>query len=232
MYCGYCGRLIQRCACGSPESDICRFLARAGRQYAPAFQPRPPKWAVPPQIKRRERATLKRHYREWFRRLVELHGERCANCGAGGKTGARSRDSHRQRRLVTARQPPAPLRPMQSDQGQIDDRLPRVQTSRMKRASGLKRAKVASLTKARKFVCGALPRRVKYECRGIARRRCAVDRAAVPEMRIEDDDRASRPGQESLVRVGLPRIFERVLRGLDEFGVKRETISRRPHFPA
>ena len=85
MYCGYCGRLIQRCACGAPESDICRFLARAGRQYAPAFQPRPPKWAVPPQIKRRERATLKRHYREWFRRLVELHGERCANCGAGEK---------------------------------------------------------------------------------------------------------------------------------------------------
>ena len=82
MYCGYCGRLSHRCACGAPESDIRRFLARAGRQYAPLLQSRPPKWAVPPQIKRRERATLQRHHGEWFRRLAALHGERCANCGA------------------------------------------------------------------------------------------------------------------------------------------------------
>ncbi len=85
MYCGYCGRLIRRCACGAPESDIRRFLARAGRQYAPLLQQSPPKWAVPPQIKRRERATLQRHYREWFRRLASDGGERCANCGAGEK---------------------------------------------------------------------------------------------------------------------------------------------------
>lgn len=83
MYCGYCGRLSHRCACGAPESDIRRFLARAGRQYAPAFQQCPPKWAVPPQMKRRERVTLQRHYREWFRRLATRYGERCANCGAG-----------------------------------------------------------------------------------------------------------------------------------------------------
>lgn len=81
--CGYCGRLIRRCACGAPESDIRRFFARGGRQYAPMVQERPPRWAVPPQIKRRERTTLQQHYREWFRRLAALHGERCANCGAG-----------------------------------------------------------------------------------------------------------------------------------------------------
>ena len=85
MYCGYCGRLSHRCACAAPESDIRLFFARAGRQYAPLLQARPPKWAVPPQIKRRERATLQRHYREWFRRLAALQSERCANCGARDK---------------------------------------------------------------------------------------------------------------------------------------------------
>ncbi|MDE2637033.1 MAG: HNH endonuclease signature motif containing protein [Chloroflexota bacterium] len=85
MYCGYCGRLSHRCACGAPESDIRRFFARAGRRYAPLILARPPKWAVPPQIKRRERATLQRHSRDWFRRLAADGGERCANCGAGEK---------------------------------------------------------------------------------------------------------------------------------------------------
>lgn len=81
MYCGYCGRLSHRCACGTPESDIRLFFARAGRQYAPLLQARPPKWAVPPQIKRRERAALQRRYREWFRQLAAGGGGRCANCG-------------------------------------------------------------------------------------------------------------------------------------------------------
>jgi 5-methylcytosine-specific restriction endonuclease McrA len=83
MFCGYCGRLSRRCACGEAESDIRRFLARAGRHYAPLLAQRPPKWAVPPQKKRRERATLQRHHREWFKRLAADGGERCANCGVG-----------------------------------------------------------------------------------------------------------------------------------------------------
>ena len=41
-----------------------------------------PQWAVPPQSKRRERLTLKRNYRNWYRRLAASGAERCANCGA------------------------------------------------------------------------------------------------------------------------------------------------------
>ena len=81
MRCGYCGRVTHRCACGEAESDLRRFLARGGRAYIPQRRRSAPKWAVPPQIKRRERATLRRHYREWHRQLVAEAGERCANCG-------------------------------------------------------------------------------------------------------------------------------------------------------
>ena len=81
MRCGYCGRVTHRCGCGETESDLRRFLARGGREYSPKLSHRAPKWAVPPQIKRRERAALQRHYREWQRRLMAEYGERCANCG-------------------------------------------------------------------------------------------------------------------------------------------------------
>lgn len=82
MYCGYCGRVTRRCACEERGSDISRFLARGGRPYIPMRLERAPQWAVPPQVKRRERGTLQRHHREWYRQLVANSGERCANCGA------------------------------------------------------------------------------------------------------------------------------------------------------
>lgn len=83
MRCGYCGRVTHRCACEAPESDLNRFLARGGRAYLPKRRESAPQWAAPPQIKRRERAKLKRQYREWHRQLVAEGGERCANCGVG-----------------------------------------------------------------------------------------------------------------------------------------------------
>lgn len=83
MRCGYCGRVIHRCACEEPGSDLKRFLARGGRAYLPKRRQSAPQWAVPPQIKRRERGKLQRHHREWYRQLVVERGERCANCGAG-----------------------------------------------------------------------------------------------------------------------------------------------------
>lgn len=42
----------------------------------------PCKRGVPPQIKRRERRTLRRHYTDWYTALVTRYGERCLNCGA------------------------------------------------------------------------------------------------------------------------------------------------------
>ena len=82
MVCGYCGRLSHRCACHQADSDIRQFLARGGRLYAPLLGESAPKRAVPPQIKRRERGALRRHYRLWYRQLAAGSGERCANCGA------------------------------------------------------------------------------------------------------------------------------------------------------
>ena len=81
-FCAYCGRLTRRCGCAMPDSDIARFLARGGRPFEARTQPNSPKWAVPPQVKRRERLALRRHYSDWYQQLVATHGERCANCGA------------------------------------------------------------------------------------------------------------------------------------------------------
>ncbi len=58
-----------------------RFLARGGRAYVPSRRDSAPSWAAPPQIKRRERATLRRHYREWYSKLAAATSLRCANCG-------------------------------------------------------------------------------------------------------------------------------------------------------
>lgn len=82
MRCGYCGRVIHRCACEAPESDLMRFLARGGRAYVPKRRQSAPQWAAPPQIKRRERGKLRRRHCEWYRQLVAESGERCANCSA------------------------------------------------------------------------------------------------------------------------------------------------------
>ncbi|MCY3780359.1 MAG: HNH endonuclease signature motif containing protein [Chloroflexi bacterium] len=42
---------------------------------------KPYKRAVPPQIKRRERQTLRANYASWYRQLTNKFGECCANCG-------------------------------------------------------------------------------------------------------------------------------------------------------
>lgn len=80
IFCGYCGRLTHRCRCHAPESDLLRFMAVGERTCAPLKRLRPYKRAVPPQIKQRERQTLRRNYHDWFQRLSADYGERCANC--------------------------------------------------------------------------------------------------------------------------------------------------------
>lgn len=80
-YCVYCGRVAHRCLCEQPESDIQRFMERGGNTYTPTFQDTHYKRGVPPQIKKRERATMRKNYRVWYQQLVETYGETCANCG-------------------------------------------------------------------------------------------------------------------------------------------------------
>lgn len=82
MRCGYCGRVTHRCACAEAGSHLRQFLARGGREYIPKLCHNAPKWAVPPQVKRRERATLQRRYRAWQCQLTGEFGEQCVNCGA------------------------------------------------------------------------------------------------------------------------------------------------------
>lgn len=84
MYCGYCGRLSHRCECLQADSDLASFLNRGGRAFQAKWQAKPYKRAVPPQVKRRERAALKRHYSNWYRQLAERYGEGCFNCGCKG----------------------------------------------------------------------------------------------------------------------------------------------------
>lgn len=60
---------------------MARLMARGGRDYQPALQSCHYKRGVPPQIKRRERQKLRRHYREWQRELAAVYGGCCANCG-------------------------------------------------------------------------------------------------------------------------------------------------------
>ena len=80
-YCAYCGRMQRHCVCQLPDSDVARFLARAGKAFVPMTLMNPPQWAVPPQVKQRERRLLRKHYQDWYEQLAERHGESCANCG-------------------------------------------------------------------------------------------------------------------------------------------------------
>ena len=84
MYCAYCGRVAHRCTCRDESSPIRQFLARRPVEFVSAWMPAPYKRGVPPQIKRRERAALRRSYTNWFARLAEQYGERCSNCGQSG----------------------------------------------------------------------------------------------------------------------------------------------------
>ena len=60
-------------------------MARGGRACAPPRRQSHYKRGVPPQVKRRERQTLRQHYRLWYGQLTEVYGERCANCGERGQ---------------------------------------------------------------------------------------------------------------------------------------------------
>ncbi len=42
------------------------------------------RFAVPPQVKRRERAKLRANHAAWHAQLVKKYGDTCANCGDGG----------------------------------------------------------------------------------------------------------------------------------------------------
>lgn len=83
-YCTYCGRVAYRCKCGSPDSNLQQFLARQSEYtaYIPQHRETPYKRGVPPQIKRRERNTMRRIFKTAYADLVANYGEMCLNCGA------------------------------------------------------------------------------------------------------------------------------------------------------
>lgn len=82
-YCTYCGRVAHRCKCADENSDLRQFIARSqdSGEYIARWRETPYKRGVPPQIKRRERTTLRRNYAVWYAALVEQYGESCTNCG-------------------------------------------------------------------------------------------------------------------------------------------------------
>ena len=80
-YCRYCGRVEHRCHCADENSHAHHFFTRGQTQFSPHWMDKPYKRGVPPQIKRRERLTLRRHYAQWYTTLVESYGAQCANCG-------------------------------------------------------------------------------------------------------------------------------------------------------
>jgi 5-methylcytosine-specific restriction endonuclease McrA len=82
MYCYFCGRVKHRCQCGRENSHLKRFLEAVGVEYEPKYRDTPYKRGVPPQIKRRERNTLRRNYSHWYTELTSIYGERCLGCGA------------------------------------------------------------------------------------------------------------------------------------------------------
>jgi 5-methylcytosine-specific restriction endonuclease McrA len=80
-YCVYCGRMAHRCQCADENSRLQQFFARRPSKYQALWMNKPYKRAVPPQIKQKERAILRKNYTPWFTELVETDGEKCANCG-------------------------------------------------------------------------------------------------------------------------------------------------------
>jgi 5-methylcytosine-specific restriction endonuclease McrA len=85
QYCIYCGRVAHRCLCGKSDSNARQFLERGGQSYAPYFRMAHYKRGVPPQIKKRERAIMRKNYKNWYQHLIDSYGEDCANCGATEK---------------------------------------------------------------------------------------------------------------------------------------------------
>lgn len=83
-YCSYCGKVAHRCGCDAEDSHLHQFFARstpAVSDYYPRWMMTHYKRGVPPQIKRKERYTLRKHHQEWYQALVLQHGEQCLNCG-------------------------------------------------------------------------------------------------------------------------------------------------------
>ncbi len=79
-YCVYCGRVANRCQCAADNSRMRQFLAIVHAPYRSLWRDTPYKRGVPPQIKRRERATARRHYGTWYETLVERYGTACQHC--------------------------------------------------------------------------------------------------------------------------------------------------------
>ena len=82
QYCAYCARVAHRCVCAKPDSRLQQFLAIIHAPYQPILLNKPYKRGVPPQIKRRERATMRSNYRRWYAELVTTYSERCMHCSA------------------------------------------------------------------------------------------------------------------------------------------------------
>ena len=83
LYCCYCGRVAHRCLCDAEYSNLHKFFARKAsipESYYPRWMNSPYKRGVPPQIKRKERYQLRKHYTEWYTALVDNYGEICLNC--------------------------------------------------------------------------------------------------------------------------------------------------------
>lgn len=82
MYCYYCGHVAHRCQCLQADSSLRKFLAVNETEYQAHHLNTPYKRGVPPQIKRRERQTLRRNYKQWYTDLVKTYDEHCLHCGA------------------------------------------------------------------------------------------------------------------------------------------------------
>lgn len=86
-YCSYCGRVAHRCQCDIENSQLHQFFARNShvKDYYPQWMEAPYKRGVPPQIKRKERYQLRKHYQAWYQQIVARDGEQCLHCGASAE---------------------------------------------------------------------------------------------------------------------------------------------------
>lgn len=56
-------------------------MERGNKPYQASYRDTHYKRGVPPQIKKRERTTMRKHYKQWYQDLADSYGEVCANCG-------------------------------------------------------------------------------------------------------------------------------------------------------
>ncbi|MEL6405851.1 MAG: HNH endonuclease [Chloroflexota bacterium] len=83
-YCQYCGRVAHRCQCGDDDSDLQAFFARTvpapPDDYFPKHMDIHYIRGVPPQVKRKRRYELRKHYDSFYADLCAEYGEQCFNC--------------------------------------------------------------------------------------------------------------------------------------------------------